>query len=293
MDFSIIIVNWNVKSLLKKCLASIFEKTQDISFEAIVVDNNSTDGSQEMLRELVNNQPNLKLILNDFNAGFAKANNQGAKIAKGRYLLFMNPDMESIEDSANKLVSFMEKHPGIAASTCQLIYPDGQRQNNIKRDPSFWSQFFILLKLHHFLTWLPPIKSYLAKDFDYTREQAVQQVMGTFLFIRREIFEKINGWNEDYWLWWEDVDLCQRIRKAGETIFYTPVTKIVHYEGKSFEQKLSLEKQKQFNHGMLIYFKKYHSRLTHWGLLVLQPISLLLAYLSQLLDIKPRPQGKI
>lgn len=293
MDLSIIIVNWNVKELLKKCLVSIFEKTVNISFEAIVVDNNSIDGSQEMLKDLVINQPNLKLIFNDFNAGFARANNQGAKIANGRYLLFMNPDMEFIENSVEKLVKFMDENKTIGACAATLLYPDGKIQNNIKRDPTFWSQFFILLKSHHFLKRLPTIKNYLAKDFDYEKIQAAEQIMGAFVFIRRDLFKKIGGWDETFWLWWEDVDLCKRIRKANEKIFYTPITKIIHYEGKSFVQQLNLEKQKRFNRGMFLYFKKHHSKLSYLGLLLFQPISLFLAYLSQILKVKPRPQGRI
>lgn len=293
MDLSIIIVNWNVRDLLKRNLTSIFEKTKNISFEVIVVDNNSGDGSKEMLKEMASWCSSLKLILNDFNAGFARANNQGAKAATGRYLLFMNPDMELVENSAEKLVKFLDENRNVGACTATLFYPDGKIQNNIKRDPTFWPQFFILLKLHHFLKWLPAVKNYLAKDFDYEKTQVIKQIMGAFVFIRRDLFEKIGGWDEDYWLWWEDVDLCKRIRKAGETIFYTPITKIIHYEGKSFAQKLSLEKQKRFNRGMLIYFRKHQSKLSYFGLLLLQPISLFLAYLSQILKVKPRPQGKI
>lgn len=293
MDLSIIIVNWNVEELLKKCLVSIFENTKNIDFEVIVIDNNSTDGSRETLKELANNQSNLKLILNDFNAGFAWANNQGAKIATGRYFLFINPDMELIENSAEKLIKFMDENKKIGVCTSGLFYPDGKRQNNIKRDPTFWSQFFILLKLHYFSNWLPAVKIYLAKDLDYSKTQIVEQIMGAFVFIRQEIFKKINGWNEDYWLWWEDVDFCKRIRKACEIIFYTPITKIVHCEGKSFEQKTSLEKQKRFNCGMLLYFKKHHSLGAYLGLLLIQPVSLFLAILSQILKIKPRPQGKV
>jgi len=293
MDLSIIIVNWNVKDILKKCLISIFEKSKEISFEVIVVDNDSKDGSQEMLLELKEKWPNLKLILNDFNAGFAKANNQGAKNAEGLYLLFMNPDMEFVDNSAGKLIKFMDEKQDIGACTAGLFYPDGQRQNNIKRDPTFWSQFFILLKVHHFLTFLPVIKNYLAKDFDYQKEQKAEQIMGAFVFIRRELFDEIGGWDEDYWLWWEDVDLCKKIRKTQKTIYYTPITRVIHYEGKSFSQKPSLYKQKRFNRGMLIYFKKHHNFFSYSWLLILQPVSLFLAWLSQFLNIRPRPQGKI
>ena len=233
----------------------------------------------------------MQIILNNTNNGFAKANNQGAEIAKGRYFLFMNPDMELLDDTGGKLVSFMDHRQDAAACVSQLIYPDGQRQNNIKRDPTFLSQAIILIKLHHFLKNFQPIRKYLAKDFDYATVQKVEQVMGAFIVIRKEIFNKVGGWSEDYWLWWEDVDLCQRLKNQGQSIYYTPISRIIHHEGQSFTQKLSLQKQKRFNKGMLIYFKKHHHFLAWLGLWLLQPASLFLACLSQLLGIRPRPQG--
>ena len=289
MDLSIIIVNWNVRDLLKRLLESIFNYTQGIEFEVIVVDNNSGDGSIEMVRE---NFPQVKIIANQENLGFAKANNQGLKIALGKFVLFMNPDMELKENSFKKLADFMEQNPGIGISTCQLTYPDGKVQPIIKNNPTFCSQLLIILKLHHF--FMPEcLKKYLAKDFDYLKQSEVKQIMGAFVFARKEVMEKLKGWCEDYFAWWEDIDLCYSAQKADIKIFYIPITKVIHHEGKSFEQELSYKKQKRFNRGMMIYFRKYKPFWQYLVICALNPISLLLALISQILKIKPKSQSKI
>jgi len=292
MDLSIIIVNWNVKELLYRCLQSIFIFAGNIDYEVIVVDNFSIDGSVQMLNDLSFSHQNLRIIFNQENAGFAKANNQGLRAAQGKYVLFMNPDMELVENTPRILFHYLEARPGISACAVQLQYGDGHRQPNIKRDPTLLSQLWILYKLHHFFR--PPfLKKYLAKDFEYSREQEVEQVMGAFIFARREIMQKIGGWSEDYFIWWEDIDLCKRLRQLGEKIVYAPVSRVIHYEGRSFAQQLSFSKQRRFNRGMLAYFKKYHSRLA-WFILWLASIdSLVLARISQIFRFRPKTQAKL
>jgi len=292
MDLSIIIVNWNVSNLLRQCLKSIFLFVRDIDFEVIVIDNNSYDGSIQMLNSLTFEHNNLQVIFNKENAGFSKANNQGLAMARGKYVLFMNPDMEMVENTPLKLLRYMEDSPTVAACACQLQYGDGHRQPNIKRDPKLLSQIWILYKLHHFLKpWF--LKKYLAKDFDYTREQEVEQIMGAFVFIRREIIKKIGGWSEDYFIWWEDLDLCKQLRKMGEKIMYLPDTRVIHYESRSFNQQMSLIKQKRFNRGLLIYFKKYHNWFSCFLLKLVALDSLMLAWLAQLFKVKPKTQSKL
>ncbi|PIT93946.1 hypothetical protein COU00_01550 [Candidatus Falkowbacteria bacterium CG10_big_fil_rev_8_21_14_0_10_43_11] len=292
MDLSIIIVNWNVKELLYRCLQSIFIFTHGLDYEVIVIDNFSTDGSVQMLNDLSFAHQNLRVIFNQENAGFAKANNQGLKIAQGKYALFMNPDMEMVENTPRLLFHYLEARPGVAACVCQLQYGDGHRQPNIKHNPTFWSQWWLLYKFQHI--WQPRFfKKYLAKNFEYGREQEVEQVMGAFIFTRREIMKKIGGWSEDYFIWWEDIDLCKRLRSLGEKIVYTPISRVIHYEGRSFAQQLSFAKQRRFNRGLLIYFKKYHSKFA-WFILRLASIdSLVLAWIAQLFRFKPHTQSKL
>lgn len=290
MDLSVIIVSWNTRELLRKCLESIFEFTKDISFEVFVVDNASSDGSAEMVE---NEFPEVRLIANDKNLGFSKANNLGLKEAAGEFVLFMNPDMEIKGNAFKKMFDFMRSRPDVSISTCRLFYPDGEPQRNIKRHPTFWSQFLILLKFHQFFPFLPPIKKYLAKDFDYSKEARVEQIMGAFVFAKREFMEKIGGWDEDYFIWWEDVELCKRAAEMERKITYFPGTSVIHYEGKSFAQVQTLKKQKRFVKSMLIYFKKHHSFLEYALLVLISPISLFLAYVANLCKIKSRPQSRV
>ncbi|PIR93049.1 hypothetical protein COT99_02865 [Candidatus Falkowbacteria bacterium CG10_big_fil_rev_8_21_14_0_10_43_10] len=292
MDLSIIIVNWNVRDLLHRCLKSIFVFAQGLEYEVIVVDNFSVDGSPQMLNALTFSYQNLHIILNQNNAGFARANNQGLALAQGKYVLFMNPDMELVENTPKLLFNYLEENKEAAVCTCQLQYGDGHRQPNIKRDPTFWSQLWILYKLHYF--WRPPfLKKYLAKDFDYTREQEVEQIMGAFIFARRDIIKKIGGWSEDYFIWWEDLDLCKRLRKMGEKIMYTPISRVIHYEGRSFAQQMGFTKQRRFNRGLLTYFKKYHNRFNWFLLWGASVDSLILAWIAQLFKIRSKTQSKL
>lgn len=295
MRLSIVIVSWNVKDLLGRLLDSIFQYTDGTDYEVIVVDNDSKDGTIADLRHYKDwlDKGQLKIIANDYNAGFAKANNQGLKIAQGKYICFMNPDMELVENSFEKLIQFMEQTPNAGICTCRLVYGDKSIQANVKSDPNLCSQALVLLKLHHFLSWLPCLKKYLRKDFDYSRKQYAQQVMGAFIFTKQDIMAKIKGWDEEYWLWWEDLELCRRVREEGHEIIYLPITEIIHYEGKSFAQTHGLAKQKRFNKGMLIYFRKHHSRAAYYLLCALQPVSWGLTLLTQLFKVKPRTQSKI
>jgi GT2 family glycosyltransferase len=296
MDVSIVTVSWNVRDLLSRLLDSIFQYTDDIKFEVIIIDNNSKDGTVEHITQNFSqwiNSNQLKIIHNDNNAGFAKANNQGLAQAKGKYVCFMNPDMELLENTFKKMKQFMDQSPDVGIATCRLLYPDKTIQSNIKTNPTLCSQIFVLLKLHHFFFWLPCLKKYLQKNFDYTQKQYIEQAMGAFVFTTKSLMSKIEGWNESYWLWWEDVELYKSVQKQNKDIVYLPITEIIHFEGKSFAQTKGLSKQKRFNKGMLHYFSRHHSKLSYFVLYILQPASWFLTIITQLLKIKARPQSRI
>jgi GT2 family glycosyltransferase len=289
MDLSIIIVSWNVKDLLRKCLQSIYNQTQSLDFEVFVVDNDSQDATALMV---ASEFPQVDLIASNTNLGFAKGNNIALEQTKGKYIAFLNPDTELVQNSFKTMFDLMEKNERVSLATCQLVYPDQTLQKNIKNNPGFCDQALILLKLHHLIK--PKcLRRYLAKDFDYTKEQEVKQIMGAFIFSRAEIIKKLGGWDTDYFLWWEDLDLCKRIQDLGLKIIYTPTTKIIHHEAKSFVQQMSLIKQKRFSRGMMIYFRKHGSIFVYWCISILGIGSLFLAWLSQLFKIKPKTQSKI
>lgn len=296
MDLSIIIVSWNVSELLARLIDSILQFTEELQYEIIVIDNDSRDSTAKLLKEQYQQQitgKQIVIIANDFNAGFAKANNQGLKIARGKYVVFMNPDMELVENSFLKLKQLIEQMPDAGIATCRLLYAYKTVQPNVKGNPTFFSQLLILLKLHHFLRSLPSLKKYFQIDFDYSRKQYVEQVMGALIFMKKEIADKIGGWDENYWLWWEDIELCKNIKERGLEIVYLPITEIIHYEGKSFSQTSGWSKQKRFNRGMLTYFKKRRNYIAYYILLALQPVSYILTVLTKIFRVKPRSQSFI
>jgi len=300
MTLSIIIVNFNVKPLLSRCLESIFQEAQGLSYEVIVVDNASDDSSVEYLKDLVSKRKELhpvkssafgrgaaeplfnrvKVIFNDKNLGFAKANNQGFKIAQGEFILFLNPDTETKPGALEKMIEFMKKNPdcGIAGPT--LLGVNGKIQDSVRSFPGLFSQILIFLKLHHLFPLLRVFKKYFLYSFDYQKEQEVDQVMGAFLLTRREVIEEVGAFDENFYIWFEEVDFCFRAKKASWKVIYTPGSQILHYGGKSFAQIASFKKQKIFNQSAIYYFKKHHPRYQSLILEILNPLSLFLALLA-------------
>lgn len=280
MNLSIIIVSWNVREFLRKCLLSIYRETKSSSFEVLVIDNASTDGSGEMVQAL--HLSNLFLIQNDKNRGFAAAVNQGLRQARGEYVLLLNPDTEFQSGTLDKLAVFLKENPRYGVAGCQLLNPNGTVQPSVRRFPTIWDQIQILCKSHHlYLSSL--LRRYFALDFDYQKTQEVDQVMGAFFCIKRAAVEQIGFFDEKFYLWFEEVDFCQRAKKAGWPVVYSPIAQVIHYGGQSFQQLLPLSRQWQFNQSMLHYFKKHHSFFACLLLLFIQPLSLSLAFWLQIL----------
>jgi len=293
---SIITVDWNVKDLLVKNFESIFELTKDVEYEVIVVDNGSTDGSVEEFNKKFASEieaGKLKVIDTKTNNGFAKGNNIGYEAAKGDIVLFMNPDMKLVENSFKILIDYLNTHPDVGAVGCTLNYPDRTLQKTVKNLPTFFSQVIILLKLHHFLYNLKSVQDFLQREFDYTKEQQVEQLMGAFVMMKRETFEKIGKWDDDYFLWWEDIELAYDLKENNVKVMYAPITTVIHYESKSAVQNTSLTRQKRFNKAMIVYFKKHGTKSQVLILKLLQPFSLFLAWLTQIFKVKMKQQSKV
>lgn len=276
-DISICIVNWNVEKLLEACLDSIYKNTKDIEFEIIVVDNNSSDSSVKMVKERF---PQVTLIENKINAGFTKANNQAIRVSKGKYIMLLNPDSEIKNNALFTMVKFMEKHGECAALGCKLLNTDGTLQRSCKTFPTlevlfynalFLDQIFPKSKIFgkHFMTWW---------DFNDTRE--VDQPMGSALMIKRSVLDKVGNFDENIFIWFDEVDLCYRIKKAGWKIFFTPEAEIVHHLSKSFKQWTSLPQilkgtylwRKARNY----YFRKHYGIFSAWLLWVYDLLQVLL-----------------
>jgi len=237
LDLSICIVNWNVKDLLRACLRSIFDNTKNIDFEVIVVDNNSSDNSVQMVQAEF---PQAKLIANTHNAGFTRANNQAVGLAKGKYVILLNPDTEIRDNAFYTMVKFMEAHGDCGALGPKLLNTDGSLQRSCKTFPTletmlysalFLDQLFPKSKMFgkHFMTWW---------NFDSMHE--VDQPMGSALMIKKYVFDKVGRFDENIFIWFDEVDLCYRIKKAGWKIYFTPEAEIIHHLSKSFKQWKSI-----------------------------------------------------
>ncbi len=292
MKLSIIIVSWNVKELLKKCLASLDAGKTDFEFEVIVVDNNSGDGSCRMLKELRVSHFTCQKILLDTNRGFAVGNNTGLKKATGEYVLFLNPDTEVVGDALQVLVRYMDTHPEVGAIGPKLLNSDGSIQRSVRRFPTLLSQMLIMKKAHNFFPRFSALKNYFQLDFDYGTEQDVDQVMGAALLVRKSILDDVGAFDPKYRRIFEEVDLCFRIKKAGYIIRYVPTACIIHHKGASFTQQRIFRKQIDFNQGMLRFFKKHKPVWQYFILYLFQPISWLATLFVMLVGLSFRKKFK-
>ncbi len=280
VDLSIIIVNWNVKDILKTCLKSIYEEDTTISLEVFVVDNASSDSSAEMV--LVD-FPQVKLIMNKKNFGFAKANNQAIQKSNGRYVLLLNPDVIVFPDTFSKMVSFMDTHFDVGVSGCKILKPDGNFQVSARDHfPSLLSEFTYssffrgghplgrIVSRHFFSYW----------EHDYTRE--VSCVIGTCLMVRREAIDQVGLLDEEFYIYVEDTDWCYRMKQAGWKINFISDAKIIHYGGQSTKQSSSIGTQHFEN--TYKYFKKHHGVLYAKCYKALIPINIFLRMMIRLLQ---------
>ncbi len=252
VDLSVIIVSWNVRDLLRRCLHSVFG-ARGLTLEVTVVDNASTDGSVEMVR---NEFPHVHCIDNPDNRGFPAANNQGIAIAQGRYVLLLNSDTETVGDALATMVVFADTHPQVGVVGPQLLNDDGSVQSSRRRFPTLATAFFES-------TWLQPCAPRRLLERYYVLDQPddvtldVDWVKGAALMARREAIEQVGLMDDGYFMYSEELDWCRRFREAGWRVVYLPTAQIVHYEGKSSEQVLPV-RHIHFQSSKVRYFYKFH-----------------------------------
>lgn len=254
MDLSIIIVSYRTKDLLDKCLESILKTIQEIEFEIIVIDNNSQDGSTQMLRE---KYPQATLIRNNQNLGFAKACNQGIRRSCGKYLFFLNPDTFILENIFSNIFQFFENNPQVGVGGCFVYYPDGKPQTSFYKFTTLQNTIGEMLSLFRFLP-----RNKLTEDFFWTYPldripSEVDRVLGGAMIVRRTLFEEIGVFNESYFLYNEDEDLCYRARMAGWKIVPLFNTKVLHHYGQSMSKDLKNTTFHSFC-SAFVYFSKFH-----------------------------------
>lgn len=255
-DLSIIIVNWNTRGLLRKCLRSIYNNTKKLTFEVFVIDNASRDGSVEMVKKEF---PQARLARNKENLGFARGNNQGFLQTKGKYVLVLNPDTEVIDDVFLKMVEYLKSNKEVGAVGPRFIYPDGTFQRYHYRFPTFISILTTWFLPRSVAYKLRPTRAYLMLDDDFSKVIEVPQPAGSCLMVRRGLFSEEDFMDEQFPIFFNDVDLCRRIYKKGLKIFVLPEAEIVHYKGKGgLEQgKKSLFLSAEYFLSMIDYFSKY------------------------------------
>jgi GT2 family glycosyltransferase len=256
MDLSIIIVSFNTKELLKKCLSSIFEFTKRISFEVVVVDNASTDSSIKMVE---GEFPQVKLIKNSKNLGFGRGNNQGIKEACGKYIFLFNSDAYLEENVLPKLVQVMDQNPKIGVLAPQILNPNHTIQQSCGFLPDLPQVFFWMT----FLDDLPGgqfLKPYhVDHDSFYKKEHGVGWITGAAMMFRREALEKSGLFDEKIFLYGEEVELCKRIKDAGFKIILSPVAKIIHLGRGSIEKK-NIDAIVGEYKGLLYYYQKHKEK---------------------------------
>ncbi len=252
MELSIIIVSWKVRELLDWCLNSIFSHIKSPEFEIIVVDNASEDGSVEMIRRKF---PQVKVITNNENYGFAKACNQGVRIARGKYLFFLNPDSAVTNNIYDQIINFMESHPQVGVGGCYLYYPDGRIQTSLYKFTSLTNNLGRALLLYSFL----PKNNLTAPFFsDYFRpNELIERVCGGAMVVRRETFEEVGLFDESFFLYSEDEDLCYRMKQKGWKVAPIPDTKIIHHHDQSSKKNIRKAIFSSYQ-SQFLFYRKYH-----------------------------------
>lgn len=262
---SIIIVSWNVKAELSSCIDSIYKSEALSSYEIIVVDNASSDDSVSHLKK---NYPAVKVIENVDNLGFGRANNQAAKHAEGEYLFILNPDTVVLPSTLDELVDFMDVNQDIAMCGPRVLNEDGSVQKSVKGFPTLKGAFGRHTIFKFFGLFRTDVRRWRNRGFDYAKNNDVDQLIGAALLIRRSVFEKHQGFDERFFMYYEEVDLCYRIKQAGERIVYYSEAEMVHLGGRSSKQVFA-KKKFMMMQSLVLYLKK-HSE-SEW-ILVLLPL---------------------
>lgn len=257
MKLSVIIVNYNVKYFLEQCLHAALKASRQLSAEIFVVDNDSVDGSCQMVSEKF---PKVMLIANTENVGFSKANNQAIRLAQGEYILLLNPDTVVEEDSFQKIIGFMDRHPEAGGLGVKMIDGKGRFLPESKRglptpEVAFWKTF-------GFSRLFPRSKRfgrYHLGHLDRDQIQEVDVLAGAFMLLRRATLDKVGLLDEDYFMYGEDIDLSYRITQGGYKNYYFPETTIIHYKGES-TKKGSINYVRVFYNAMIIFARKHFSK---------------------------------
>lgn len=268
MDVSIVIVNWNTCNILRDCLRSVYSETKGVRFEVIVIDNSSTDDSVAMVRSVF---PQVVLVKNSENRGFAAANNQGMAIAKGRYILLLNSDTIVLDNAIAKTVAFSDAHRDAAVVGCRVLNPNRSLQPTCFMFPSILN---MLLSSSYLYKLFPKNRFFGRERMTWWERDDIRQVnvvTGCFMLVRREAIDQVGVMDERFFMYFEETDWCYRVKQAGWKVMFTPCGKIIHLGGVSSKQ-IKHRVVNQWRKSMLLYYKKHKSLLAYvsaWVLITL------------------------
>jgi GT2 family glycosyltransferase len=253
MELSVIIVSYNAKEFLKRCLDSVLVASENVSCEIFVVDNNSEDGSADMIKESF---PAVKLIANNENRGFSRANNQAIRISAGRFVLLLNPDTVIGPDTFSKCIDFMLRNEDAGALGVKMINGEGQFLPESKRAfPRPGTAFFKSFGFSFLFPKSAFFNRYYLPSVDENETSLAEVISGAFMFLRRKALERSGLPDEDFFMYGEDIDLSYRLLKSGYKNYYFPEVSIIHFKGKSTRRD-GFKDIQLFYEAMRIYVKK-------------------------------------
>jgi len=289
-DLSVIIVNWNTRELLLNCIESFYRTVKGLTSEIFVVDNGSSDGSVDSVRRTF---PEIELIQNERNLGFARANNEALRRSRGRYALLLNTDVILTDGAVENLVEFMDRNPTVGIAGGQLVNGDGSKQNSFDNFPSITAEAFnkSLLRI------LFP-RRYPSKRVNYSAPIGVQSVIGACMIVRSRAIDDVGLLDEDYFFFLEETDWCYRMRRGKWRVCHVPQAKVIHLQGRTAD--LVKDRAKiEYYRSLYLFFKKHRGTVELIMLKVLLFIrfcvDFLLAFLSCLFTAfrKERPKRKL
>ncbi|MEI4768833.1 glycosyltransferase family 2 protein [Psychrobacillus sp. FJAT-51614] len=257
MDVSIIIVNFNTKKLTLECIQSIYNANSLYEIEIILVDNNSSDGSVDIIRKIY---PKVNVIENRQNVGFSRANNQAILQSKGRYVLLLNSDTIVMEDTLSKIVEFMDKDKQIGAAGCEVLLKNGTLDRACHRGfPTPEASFYYMTGFAKRYPNSPKYNAYHKSYLNMDEVHEIDCLVGAFMMVRREAIDEIGLLDESFFMYGEDIDWCFRIKKAGWKIYYYPHVSIIHYKGASSRKK-PFKIVYEFHRAMFLFHKLHFAK---------------------------------
>ena len=271
LDLSIILVGYNSCGALQKCLRSVYAQTSGTSFEVILVDNGSADGTEQMITAEF---PSVKFVQNGRNRGFGAAVNQGIRETQSRCVLLLNPDAEIVNGAIQKTVRFFDEHPKAGIVGCSLKYPDGRIQASAYSFPTVWNMLSEATFLYKFFPKTRLFGGYHLTYLNYSQPVQVDWLIGAFFLIRREVIESIGLLDEQYFMYAEDTDYCYQAKKAGFEVWLTPEAEVFHiYGGIS---GINLRAAVWVQRGQVLFYKKNFTPLRAWFLIAVKYFGLVL-----------------